>query len=157
MANAMVALANFTVATAQATVTFSSIPATPYRDLRVVINGQATASSNMFISYNGDATATNYYWAWMLGNGSTATSSSANDRVFGNSQNALGVMTYDFLDFADTNKWKTALVRSSFSSIETIAGVSRWASTAAINSIAFTANGTTWAVGTTFEMFGIVG
>lgn len=156
MANAMVALANLTLGAPQTTVTFGSIPAS-FKDLRVVINGQATASSNMFISYNGDVVAGNYFWQWMLGNGTSPTASSGNDRVLGNSQNALGLMTYDFIDYAATDKHKVALFRTSFSSIESISGVGRWAVTSAITSIAFTANATTWAAGTTFEMFGIVG
>lgn len=157
MADAMVALANLTLGATQSTVTFSNIPATPYKDLRVIINGQATASSNMFISYNGDTTAANYFWQWTMGNGSTATSSSGNDRVFGNSQNAQGVMIYDFLDYAATDKHKINLARTSFGGVEVVAVVERWASLAAITSIAFTANGTTWAAGTSFAMYGIVG
>jgi hypothetical protein len=137
-----------------ATVTFSSIPGT-YRDLRLVINGQATASSNMLVSFNGDTLSNNYFWVWMMGNGSIATSTSSNDRVFGNSQNAAGVMIYDFFDYSATDKHKTNLGRTSFSGIETIAVAERWASTAAITSIALTANGTTWAAGTTFGLYGV--
>ena len=155
MANSHVLISSQTLGSATATVTFSSIAAT-YRDLRIIITGAATASSNCFISLNGDTTATNYNWVWAMGNGTTATSTTGNDRVFGNSQNAQGIMIYDFMDYSATDKHKTNLARTSFAGIETIMVAERWANTAAINSIAFTANATTWTTGTTFYLYGVL-
>lgn len=156
MANAHVLIQTQTAGASNATITFSTIPST-YRDLRVVITGSASASSNCFIAYNNDTTGTNYNWVWMMGNGSASSSATGNDRVFGNSQNAQGTMIYDFMDYSVTDKHKTNLARTNFAGIETIAVAERWANTAAINQIAFTANGTTWTTGTTFYLYGVLG
>jgi len=153
---AHVLISSQTLASATATVTFSSITS-GFRDLRLVVAGQSTAAANVFVTLNGDSTASNYAWIWMLSNGSTTSSTTGTDLVFGDVQPGPGTNIYDFLDYSATDKHKSALARVSFAGYEATVVSKRWANTAAITSIALTANGTTWASGTTFYLYGVLG
>lgn len=162
MANAMVALANITLGSSAATVTFASIPAT-YRDLRIVVTGVESepGSQDVWLEVNGD-TGANYSRVFMYGNGSTATSGSGTMNQFlpWFAGDVLSHATMDIMDYAQTDKHKTLLTRSNSGS-STGNGVSaqtqRWASTAAITSLRFKlANAFTFNAGSTFSLYGIV-
>ena len=162
MANAMVALANLTLGSAQATVTFSSIPTTGYRDLRLVVDVLNTTSSNQTnIQLNAD-TASNYTRVIMAGWPTTNASSAAlsgtsivcmNYSAPDNTTRVL--MTADFLDSSATDKHKSILLRSNHGN-EVDAVAARWASTSAITSIKLFPDTSTFAAGSTFALYGIV-
>lgn len=156
MANAMVPLANLTLSSAQATVTFSSIPGT-YRDLRLVINGQTTgALNNAQVQFNADG-GSNYTAVRMLGDGSSASSSAPGALTFmqfGDIGNIDTVITGDVMDYSATDKHKTALIRGSNAGGVVSAYAGRWANTAAITSLKVT-GANTFASGTTFALYGI--
>lgn len=161
MAAAMTALANLTLGSAASTVTFSSIPAT-YRDLRIVVNAATSAEGNIFIQVNGD-TGSNYSQVNMRGfaTSSTGSSSGTSTRIYSNYSTGLqtssrAINTYDIMDYAQTDKHKTMLIRANHSDeVDAIAG--RWASTSAISSVTLTANdATTFTSGSSFALFGIV-
>ena len=158
MANAMVALANITLGSSQATVTFSSIPGT-YRDLYVVINGQTTgALNNVQVQFNGD-TAANYIAVRMLGDGTTAAYASSGTQSFvqwGDMGNIDTVITGSVMDYSATDKQKATLVRGNNAFGVASAYTGRWASTAAITSMKFTAGAGSFNTGVVISLFGIV-
>ena len=59
------------------------------------------------------------------------------------------------MDYSATDKHKTFLVRSNIPANNVAAHAVRWANTAAITTVAVEAISTTWAVGTTFALYGI--
>lgn len=158
MATALTPLATTTLASASATVTFSSISGS-YRDLRLVINGTLNATTNFGAILNGD-TGASYSRVYMGGDG-TNTSSNA---FSGTTDGFIGYWTggggnntaiIDFMDYSATDKHKTSLSRHNVASGIVWAWATRWASTNAITSIALQAGATTWATGTTFSLYGI--
>jgi len=166
MAAAMVALANLTLGSAQSTVSFSSIPTTGYRDLRLVVSIKHTNSGRYtHFRVNGDS-GSNYSAVQMFGDGSSAQSASysastrfvlANNYFESNTEAILG--TIDFLDYQATDKHKSVLWRSGLAGTVVNASAGRWASTSAITSIVLDsteAGSNTFAAGSTFSLFGIV-
>jgi hypothetical protein len=150
------ALATVTLASASASVTFSSIPAT-YRDLILVMNyGQVDSTFAGKVYLNADTTGANYTRVMMAGNGSS-TSSNANGgsirwEVTGtaNKQAIIQIM-----DYSATDKHKTALVRSGDSSTSVEASANRWANTAAVTSV-LVQFGTNLTAGSTLNLFGVI-
>jgi hypothetical protein len=163
MANAMVALATITLGSAASTVTFSSIPAT-YRDLRLVsfvpsLTGSPTAAG-AFARFNGD-TGANYSTVYAYGNGSsTGSGSESTSTLFwGAFPAAGGIDHWDILDYAQTDKHKTAIGRADGNGASTWMYAGRWASTSAITSITLTAPDTgsdQFGIGSVFSLYGIV-
>lgn len=161
LTDAMVALYSTTLAAATSSVSIVAIPTTGYRDLRLVVQGSLSASSNYFkLNFNGDAGA-NYNYVSMRGNGTSATSSVvANDVSIYQTPSSISsgvntMITADIFDFAETNKHKATLTRSHSDGVYVWGIAGRWANTAAISSItvaAFTGN---LDAGTTIELFGI--
>ncbi len=150
-----VALATVTLGSAAATVTFSSIPAT-YRDLILVINGRVGANSNMVFYYNSDQN--NGSAVWMTGNGSSASSSTINFMFAGTwNANQDSNAIIQIMDYAQTDKHKTALVRSNQpADTGTWALANRWASTNAITSVIIDpTGGNTMTAGTTLSLYGV--
>jgi hypothetical protein len=158
MATALTPIAWQSLASNVTSVTLSSIPGT-YRDLRLVITPKAiTSAFTLGWNVNGDA-GSNYYEVYALGTGSTTASgtSSANSGFYFNYAQAeltnASVFTFDFLDYAATDKHKAILVRGSDASSGVEMRASRWASTAAITSLVFA--GGTFAAGSTFALYGV--
>jgi hypothetical protein len=156
-------LATVTLGSAASSVTFSSIPAT-YRDLILISSVRLTtggAAGSLVFRANGD-TGNNYSWVYMEGNGSltaSASNSSANLGVVGqaesSSTSAFGVGIAQFMDYAATNKHKTVLARADAPSLQTQAWVSRWANTAAINSLLIFSS-QSMVAGSTFSLYGVI-
>lgn len=154
----MFALANFTVASAQATVTFSNIPAT-YRDLRLVVSGGMTVASSLTMQINGDTTG-KYNRVNVGGNGASALSTntaSATSIALNGFSTSGDNSIIDFLDYAVTDKQKIGQYRSNSQVYNVEGGHWRYASTAAITSFAVSSGSSTFIAGTTFTLFGIVG
>jgi hypothetical protein len=154
-----IALANVTL-TSQATITFSSIPAT-YRDLVLVCSGTTSVNANLVTRVNGDS-GTNYSWVYMSGNGTSATSgSNASDTSILQGATAFWISAsptntiFNFMDYSATDKHKTVLVRTDGSTRATEAIASRWANTSAITSIAISLTSGTFTSGT-MSLYGIV-
>lgn len=162
-------LATQTLSSAAATVTFSGIPQT-YTDLVLVVSGRSSrtsASSDQFlINVNGD-TGSNYSQTFLVGNGSTASSSRASNGTYiyagdidatgGSSYTGFATIIVNFQNYANTTTNKTVLSRTSSpnSFVEAVVGL--WRSTAAINSITLdlvTASAE-FVSGSTFTLYGI--
>ena len=161
MANAMVALANLTLGSAQASVTFASIPTSGYRDLRLVVNAATSAEGNINIQVNSD-TGANYSQVNMRGfaTSSTGSSSGTGSNIQSNYSTGLqtssrAINTYDFMDSNATDKHKTILIRANHpDEVDAIAG--RWANTSAITSILIASGGGNFNAGSTFALYGVV-
>jgi|688.fasta_scaffold550385_2 hypothetical protein len=143
-----------TLGSAQASVIFSSIPAT-FTDL-ILITKTPTISSNYNLRFNGD-TATNYSYTGLYGDGTSASSGrSTNNTVIGLTYTSSGAPMgrLQIQDYASTNVYKSVLLRQDDSSTATMAIVGLWRSTAAINSITIVSGGTI-PTGSTFKLYGI--
>jgi hypothetical protein len=155
-------IATTTLGTAASTITFSSI-SSAYTDLKIVLVGTITSVVDLIMQYNSD-TATNYSYTRLQGNG-TATSTdttpnNADIRIsFGNPSTSVPFMiTNDIFSYAGST-FKSAL--TTYSGDTNGAGsvgrtISTWRSTSAITSVVMTASGSTWKVGTTATLYGIL-
>jgi hypothetical protein len=151
-----------TLGSAQASVTFGSIPAT-YTDLVLVY--EAGNSGNVydgtFVRFNSD-TGSNYSWTYILGNGSSAISgreSSVTRTGAGASGASRGMSILNIMNYSNTTTYKTILNRRSVvdaSGYTVGAEVGLWRSTATISTVLlFVQSGTNFDAGSTFTLYGI--
>jgi hypothetical protein len=152
-------LANVTLGTAATSVTFSSIPAT-YRDLILIITAQRTGTPvNVGMRFNGDS-GSNYSSVYMTGTGSSSVSATVSSTNF-----QLDLYPYppssgfnnyivQMMDYSATDKHKPILVRVNDAGNATEASAGRWASTAAVNSLALTLSN--FNTGSTFSLYGVI-
>lgn len=160
-------IATNTLASAQATVTFNSIPGT-YTDLVLVLSGTMTSADYVqFQVGNGSVdTGSNYSNTALEGNGTTASSSRASNSTniftadpMNTNQNNLII---NFQNYSNTTTYKTTLMRSNTPVTDggaagtTSVTVGLWRSTSAVNTIKmYTYAGQTFATGCTFTLYGI--
>ena len=157
------------------TLTFSSIPST-YTSLQIRAIGRdtngGTAAGNLLMRFNSDSGA-NYSRHNLRGTGATVAASGAtgatniNLQSFawfsGTAANTFGAAIVDIHDYASTTKNKTvrAIVGvndNGASGNEQIALASAaWFNTAAVNTITLVSDGTAFATGTVFSLYGIKG
>lgn len=156
-----IALANYTVPSDVASITFSSIPAT-YRDLVLVIDGRgASGSESFYYCYFNSDTGANYSRVEMWGIGSGSGSSAASANLIPITLNATNTSTnlLNIMDYSATDKHKTVLYRNNAigATAQVLAGAGRWANTNAINTIKLEGFSTAqFETGTTFALYGIV-
>lgn len=155
-------IATYTVPSAAASYTFTSIPAT-YTDLVLITTGGTVSSGQaIYAQFNSD-TATNYSDTVMIGNGTTASSTRATIngvRVIGRFVGTDGTLNANgithIMNYANTTTFKTVLNRSNNSN-GTSASVSLWRATpAAITSITLVGDGpSNILTGSVFTLYGI--
>lgn len=159
--DAFVALYSTTLAAAAASVSLGGFSSAGYRDLRIVVQYQPSATANqMTMQLNAD-TGSNYAQVIMAGNGSTSQSSASTSTNFSPVVMAAVpdtnwvVYTADIMDAFVTDKQKTVLIRSSHAGeVGALAG--RWANTAAVTTITF-GGAPNLKAGSTFTVYGIAG
>lgn len=104
------------VTTAVTSVTFSNIPST-YTHLQIrMYTKDNTGLASQSIRINGDS-GSNYAWHRLYGEGATANASSGttdNKAIIGISDVQFGSGIMDFLDYKNTNKYKTVKSLSGF-------------------------------------------
>jgi hypothetical protein len=157
-------IATTTLGSTAATITFSSI-SSAYTDLRLVVVGTSNFTHTTGMQFNGD-TGTNYSETRLEGDGATATSGSNTSisylRFYGFTTTPT-MFTVDFFSYAGST-YKTSLATTS-ADLNGSGNVRQyaqlWRSTSAINSISFGpgvsgASGTTYAIGTTATLYGIL-
>ncbi len=164
--NTYEAIFTTTVGSATQYVEFTSIPQT-YTDLVLVQSckdsGTGTVNTNAQVGNGSYDTASNYSWTWLGGSGTTAASGrgSNNTQMYTGAASTtnFSVMTLHFMNYSNTTTYKTMLARGSgadFSSGQSVsAWVNLWRSTAAINRIRVNPGSQTWAIGSTFSLYGI--
>jgi hypothetical protein len=154
----------------QSSVSFTSIPST-YKHLQVRYLSKNVASASYFETrLNSDASTSNYTWHYLQGSGSAASAGAATTGTFpgavinyaaGAGANIYSVGVIDFLDYTDTNKYKTIRSLSGFdangSGFVSLTS-SLWLNTAAITGISFQYNGgTNVEQYSSFALYGIRG
>jgi len=152
------ALATTTLSGTAASITFSSISSS-YRDLVAVVNGELSTANTPDLQMKINADSSNYSQVFMRGNGSTTASgtytainlNSASTWSSGRRYNHL----VHIMDYSATDKHKTVLARGNWAGGDINATASRWASTNAVTSISFTVASGSFAIGTTFSLYGI--
>ena len=155
-----VALATTTLASASSIVTFSSIPATPYRDLIVVVTGELDSANTPDIALRLNADSSNYSQVYMRGDGSTKSSGTYSAIYLNSASTWSSGRLYNhivqIMDYAQTDKHKTVLARGNWAGGDVNATASRWASTSAVNSVSVLVSGSgNFAIGSTFSLYGI--
>jgi hypothetical protein len=149
---------SFTTTGNESVVTFSNIPQ-DYTDLVIVSN--VVWTSDAYINnmrFNGDA-GSNYSYTRITGNGTSATSSR-----LGNINYAFGgwtgvnptLNTVHIMNYSNSTKYKTSLVRTNLVADRVVAYVNMWRNTAAITSITLThESASAYSAGSTFSLYGI--
>lgn len=154
---AMTALATLTTSSNDASVVFSSIPAS-YRDLIVVANGKrSTNTAGVKVYLNGDTTQANYARIAMYGNGTDDLSFANAESEFVYMDNGDTVFQMQVMDYSATDKHKPVLARSDETSKWTFAIAGRWANTDAVTSVELASSSGYFVDGTTFSLYGIKG
>lgn len=153
-------LANLTLAGSDSEVTFASIPNT-YRDLLVVVNANGTQQTELFLRLNGDTSAI-YNTVRMQGSGTTASGGSTANQTGARLNGNGDIMTnfsfnaiIQLIDYSTTNKHKSGLSRTNSSS-GVDACTFRWASTSAVDSVTVYPAAGSFAIDSTFALYGIV-
>jgi hypothetical protein len=151
-------LATVTLGTTASSVTFSSIPAT-YRDLILISRPIATSGTiEGYLRFNSD-TGSNYSRVIMFGTGSSTGSNAATDTNIGLVDaitSGTNIASIQIMDYSATDKHKTCLGRRSFPTDSVAAAAYRWANTAAITTVSITASASTYAAGSTFNLYGVI-
>lgn len=150
-------LANITLGSSAASVTFSSISGS-YRDLVLVYAGSRSSGGvNVVARLNSD-TGSNYSAVYMAGNGSSTLTGAGSSTSFdcgyypGTGQANFQM---NLMDYSATDKHKTALIRTNDSTGFVAAYAHRWANTAAVTSILIFPGAGTLDAGTTLALYGI--
>lgn len=152
-------IASATLSSDTTDVTFSSIPGT-YTDLRLVTSLIGSGASAIDADYrvNGD-TGSNYSWTILYGNGAQAvsnrTSSWSSYRIGylpANTGTVWSASQIDFMSYANTNVFKTTLVRHAAPNNFVHCIVGTWRSTSAITSITVVGG---LKAGSTLSLYGI--
>ena len=150
-----------TLSVAASSVTFSSIPAT-YTHLQIRYIARATVDDNTSVRFNGD-TASNYSNHYLYGQGASVASAAILSSFFYIDILTASSTTYnaaivDILDYANTNKYKTA---------RAIAGIDlngsgnvwlasgNWRNTAAITSITLFLSNGNYQQYSSFALYGV--
>jgi hypothetical protein len=149
-------IATTTLGSAQATVTFSSIPQ-GYTDL-VLVTSFTSGNNEEMLRFNGDS-GSNYSWTRLWGDGSTANSSRISNTTFirntgGDLTTRQNTIIY-IQNYSNSTTNKTTLSRGTNPSVLTMAVVGLWRNTASITSMTYSASANNFATGSTFTLYGI--
>lgn len=151
-------LANITLGSTAATVTFSSISQS-YRDLVLVFSVNAAAQMTYVLARLNSDSGSNYSFVQAYGYSGGAASDTNTLTGVNLAYHATPLtemfVTANFMDYSVTDKHKTVLVRTTKADQETSMKAVRWANTAAITSIALSPTASSFAAGSTFALYGI--
>lgn len=149
-----------------ATITFSSI-SSAYKHLQVRVMARVAAGGeDLTLRFNGD-TGANYTRHRLTANGSTTAASGSTSTTgittlgsagMPTTANIYAVTVIDVLDYANTNKYKTARMLSGQDSngsggVDFTSGV--WMNTAAVTSLTIYANSSNFPTAASFALYGI--
>jgi hypothetical protein len=156
-----VPIATTTLGSTTASISFSSLGS--YTDLILVCNPiNTSAGSDIGMQFNSD-TGNNYSGTWINGNGTTATSSRITSYsyipvlqpVSGESTVYSGQAIIQIMNYGNSTTYKTVLSRYDDAAKSTGAEVGLWRNTAAITSVLMKPGTGSFAVGSTFTLYGI--
>jgi len=167
MATTCKLIAQTTLGSASAPVTFSSIPQTGYTDLLCVVSARsanAVGTIGMFLRFNGDTTGANYSWRRLYGTGSSTgsdTNGNAPMIMNGDSSTANTFASIEIYipNYAgSTNKSVSASGATENNATDAViaATAGLWSNTAAITSVSLYADSSqNFKTGSSFFLFGI--
>lgn len=161
MAKTYEPIASNILTSAAASVTFSSIPQT-YTDLVIVTNAATTSgTAQTEFLLNGD-TGSNYSFNRNHGDGTTPFSSAPTNVAFGQLSwggylgSAFGQTVVAFINnYSNTSVYKHVVSRNSNPAYGTGVVLNMWRSSAAITSILMRSDAATYAIGSSFTLYGI--
>lgn len=148
-------LANLTLSSGASSVTFSSISSS-YRDLVLVFNGSLPSGQGLYMRLNADASNHGLIRIYNDGGGTPSAGTLSNWEI--GFSNTTIISKTEILDYSATDKHKPSLIRwgNADGTSYTMAMAGRWASTAAVTSIALvTSGGGNITSGSTFALYGI--
>jgi len=164
MPNTYTELLKTTVGTATSSVTLDLTGISGYTDLVMIISQLGTASgAEVYMQLNGD-TASNYSYTQLYGNGSSASSIRQSSQTFlklfaneASSTTAPSTYIVNLQNYSNTTTFKTILFRSNGGGTPAVAAaVGLWRKTPeAITSLTIYTPVSTFAVGSTFSLYGI--
>ena len=162
MAETYEPIATQTLVATAGTVTFTSISGA-YTDLVLIANRRysniGTGVDNTLITFNNDSGA-NYSNTYMNNGPGAGRISSANSLYTsaGGNETAqrYSVDIWNIMNYSNTTTYKTSLMRMDFGSTMLQQWVGLWRSTAAINRIDINGSSGTFAIGSTFTLYGIL-
>jgi hypothetical protein len=154
-------IATYTVPTAQASYTFSSIPGT-YTDLVLVLNAGCSGATEQdtYVVINGD-TGSNYSQTYMAGDGSSASSgraSNVSDATIGYPIRPTLITTIicNFQNYSNSTTYKSWISKDASANSLMFTVVGLWRNTNAITSLLLKpSNGRDFLAGSTFTLYGI--
>lgn len=153
-------IATTTLGSAAASYTFNSISGS-YTDLVVIAVPNTTVAADIWMQVNGD-TGSNYSTTQLTGTGSSAASYRSSNRTNFNLNvsaymSSTGNQNYliQIQNYSNTTTYKTIIGRANNASLGVDATVGLWRNTAAITSVTLLNNGSTFASGSTFTLYGI--
>lgn len=154
-------LANLTLGSSAASVTFSSISGA-YRDLVLVLSGTTSdANPSINMRLNGDSSSA-YPYVRMTGNGSSAASFSDSSQTWANiapyagwRSTTIANTIVNIMDYTATDKHKAILSRNNLSDSGVEAEAIRWPSTSTVTTILVYPSSGNFAAGSTFALYGI--
>jgi len=146
---------------------FTNIPQN-YQDLRIVafLRSNASSTTDQAAFWFGNYGANIYGETYLLGDGSSASSSRGSAQAVFQSSSIIpaatstsgvyGSVTIDILNYANTSTYKTAILRNSNANVGVEATVGLWRSTSAITRVdLYGIGGNSFASGSTFTLYGI--
>jgi hypothetical protein len=153
--NTYVAIAEQTLGTAAASVTFSSISGA-YTDLVLVVTGTMTGGpDSVVLQFNGD-TGSNYSATILSGNGSSASSLRVSTNNGGLIESAQSNSIIHIMNYANSTTYKTILGRGNATASLIRQSVGLWRNTSAITSILVKQDSSgNFLTGSTFSLYGI--
>ncbi len=165
--NTYTPLASITLAATSSEIVFTGLPST-YKDLIFSIAILGTSNDQSCVmQINGD-TGSNYSNVRMSGWGASyGSNTSGTSYIFVSGYNygvatsgAYTIAQGSIMDYSATDKHKTTLIRSRSSrdngDTDTTAGAGRWANTAAVNTVRFYLTSGSFAIGSTFNLYGVI-
>ncbi len=157
--NTYTPLATITLTGTDSEIVFSSIPAT-YRDLIVVMTpiGSGTANDSLYVKFNTSTADFTYVQMYGSGSGSGGSNSGSGGR-FTNYNNTIGRVynaILQVMDYSATDKHKTYLSRFNADDAGVGAFAGRWAQTTAVNSLSIYPGAGSFAIGSTFSLYGVI-
>jgi len=162
-AGAYDSISRVTLSATASSITFSGIPST-YTHLQIRSSiVQSAANGDIQVQFNGDTTS-NYSMHYVYGAGASAASSGGANQTFFYLGFNAGDTTYpavsvtDVLDYANTNKYKTARVLAGWDrngAGTALFASGNWRNTTAISSITIFPNTGTFNGNSSFALYGV--
>lgn len=153
-------ISSTTLASTQSIITFSSIPQT-YTDLVLVSFAQHTgdaSTGDATLRFNNDSSAV-YSVIGFYGGGSSATSYVQANKTFMKwtyaATNYKPLVIANIMNYNNSTTFKTVMFRDEYTPNVTETRTGMWRNTSAISTITIEIPSTTFAIGSTFSLYGI--